>query len=157
MLNQPSAPPSISPATETASVQAAFAALPRGQQRLLEALLFDGESCTRIAQATGASPTDVRERAGAAMLELHAAMAPRDRDRGGAVAAMLVLRALDALDPDEVELVDVVLLHQPGLQRVYEGYLALVGELCALAVAATPAAGLLARLRASVDDDCATN
>jgi hypothetical protein len=53
------------------------------------------------------------------MLELHAMLAVRDADRGGAVAAMLVLRALDALDADEAELVDVMLEHQPALQRSY--------------------------------------
>jgi len=142
-------------ATQTQSVRAAFAALAPGQQRLLEALVFDGETCTRIAQVTGGSATEVRQRAGAALLELRAALAPGAP--GGAVATMLVLRALDALDPDEDELVDLMLLHQPTLQRTYEDYLELVGELCLLAPRTAPSGDALARLRAALDDDGATN
>jgi hypothetical protein len=81
-----------------------------------------------------------------------AQLAPPDRGDGGAVAAMLVLRALDALDPDEAALIDVMLLHQPALQRSYAGYEELVGELCALVPRITPAARVLARLSDTIDD-----
>jgi hypothetical protein len=83
---------------------------------------------------------------------LYAELAPPDRVDGGAVAAMLVLRALDALDPDETELIDVMLLHQPALQRTYAGYEDLVGALCALAPQIAPAARVLARLCDTIDD-----
>jgi len=141
----------------TPLVRAAFATLDQSAQRLLEAMLFDGQSCTRIAQSIGGSVTGVRRRAGAAMLELHAALAVGDGDRGGAVAAMLGLRALDALDPDEAELVDVMLAHQPALQQAYAGYRELVGELCAMAPRIAPSPCALARLCAAIDDDSAMN
>jgi hypothetical protein len=153
MMN-PTPPATWSPSgSATSSTRAAFATLERRQRRLLEAVVFEGASCTQLARSVGATATDVRHEIGAAMLALYAQLAPPDRVDGGAVAAMLVLRALDALDPDETELIDVMLLHQPALQRTYAGYEDLVGELCALAPRSTPAPGVRARLFDAIDDD----
>lgn len=157
MMNPPGSAPWTAKVAATPSIRAAFATLDRPAQRLLEAMLFDGQSCTQIAQAIGASVTDVRRRAGAAMLELHAMRTVRDADRGGAVAAMLVLRALDALDADEAELVDAILEHQPALQRSYAEYRELVGELCLMVPQIAPPPCVLARLCAGVGDDRDTN
>jgi len=141
------------PGSATSAARAAFATLARRQQRLLEAVMFEGASCTQLARSLGATATDVRHELGAVMLALYAQLAPSDRVDGGAVAAMLVLRALDALDQDETELIDVMLLHRPELQRSYAGYEALVGELCALVPRITPAPRVLAQLVGSIDDD----
>jgi hypothetical protein len=159
MMN-PATPASWTPPVGAVSqVRVAFATLDRAQQRLLDAVVFDGQSCARIAQSLGASATELRQRVGAAMLALHAQLAPAavDRDRGGAVAAMLVLRALDALDPDEAELIDVMLLHQPALQRSYDDYRALVAALCTMVPRSSPPPGVLARLRDAIGDDRAAN
>jgi hypothetical protein len=162
------------PASE---VRAAFATLDRAQQRLLDAVVFEGQSCARIAQSIGAAAPEVRQRVGEAMLALRARMSSVasgsvasgsvasgssgsgvvDGDRGGAVAAMLVLRALGALDPDETELVDMMLLHQPALQRAYDDDCALVAELCLAMPRVAPAPSVLARLGGSIDDDLAAN
>lgn len=153
MMN-PAPPASWSPpGSATSSTRAAFATLARGHQRLLETVVFEGASCIELARSSGATATDVRHELGTVMLALYAQLAPPDRAAGGAVAAMLVLRALDALDPDETALVDVMLLHQPALQRTYAGYEDLVGELCALVPRIAPAAGVLARLSGAIDDD----
>jgi hypothetical protein len=157
MMNPPIPAPWTTSVATSLSIRAAFATLDRPAQRLLEAMLFDGQSCTRIAQAIGGSASDVRGRAGAAMLELHALRTAREVDRGGAVAVMLVLRALEALDPDEAELVDVMLDHQPALQRSYAEYRELVGELCLMVPQIAPSPCALARLRAEVGDDHAAN
>lgn len=140
------------PGSSTSRARAAFATLERRHQRLLEAVVFEGASCTQLARSIGATATDVRHALGTAMLAVYAQLAPPDRVDGGAVAAMLVLRALDALDPDETALIDVMLLHQPALQRTYAGYEDLVGELCALAPRIAPAARVLARLSDTIDD-----
>lgn len=134
-------------------VRAAFARLDPPARRLVEAMVFDGQSCARIAQGTGDSVANVRRRAGAAMLALHAALTERNEHRGGAVAAMLVLHALDALDPDEAELVDVMLEHQSALQRAYAGYRDLVGGLCAMVPRIAPPPCALARLCREIGDD----
>lgn len=152
MTNPPTSAPWTASLSTTPPVGAAFAALDRTAQRLLEAMLFDGHSCTRIAQSIGGSVAEVRRRAGAAMLELHAALNVSNGDRGGAVAAMLVLRALDVLDADEAELVDVMLAHQPVLQRSYDEYCDLVGELCMTVRRTAPSPSVLARLCAAIDD-----
>jgi hypothetical protein len=157
MMNPPIPAPWTATAAAPPSIRAAFATLDRPAQRLLEAMLFDGQSCTRIAQSIGGSVTDVRRRAGAAMLELHAMVTARDVARGGAVAVMLVLRALDALDPDEAELVDVMLEHQPALQQSYAEYRDLVGELCTMVPQIAPPPCILARLCAEAGDDRAAN
>jgi len=141
------------PASATTSTRAAFETLARRQQRLLEAVVFEGATCTQLARASGATATDIRHELGATMLALYAQLAPADRAEGGAVAAMLVLRALDALDPDETELIDVMLLHRPELQRIYAGYEDLVGELCACVPRITPAPRVLAQLTDAIDDD----
>lgn len=141
------------PGSATSSTRTAFAALGRRQQRLLEAVVFEGASCTQLARSVDATATAVRHELGAAMLALYAQLVPLDRVDGGAVAAMLVLRALDALDPDETELIDVMLLHRPELQRSYAGYEELVGELCAMVPRITPAPRVLAQLVGSIDDD----
>jgi hypothetical protein len=158
MMNHASPAPWNPPASTTTLTRAAFATLDRGQQRLLESLLFDGQTCTQIAHALGTAATDVRSRAGAAILELHAASTARDAgcDRG-AVATMLALRALDALDPDEAELIDVMLDHQPAHLRAYAEYCALVGELCTMVPRIAPPPGVLARLLGAIGDDTAAN
>lgn len=145
------------PAPSTAPARAAFATLDRGQQRLLEAVLFEARSCTEIAQAIGAPASAIRGRVSTALRELDAVrIAPDDeRDRGGAVAAMLALRALEALDPDEAELVDVMLAHQPALLRAYADDCERVGELCAMVARVAPSPSVLARLCRSIDDDAA--
>ncbi|HEX4422141.1 MAG TPA: hypothetical protein VH165_29720 [Kofleriaceae bacterium] len=163
------APSASGPASE---VRAAFATLERAQQRLLDAVVFEGQSCARIAQSIGAAAPEVRQRVGEAMLALRARMPGAaassgsagaagsgvvDGDRGGAVAAMLVLRALGALDPDETELVDMMLLHQPALQRAYDDDCALVAELCLAMPRVAPAPSVLARLGGSIDDDLDAN
>jgi hypothetical protein len=160
MMNPPALASWTANAAATPLVRAAFATLERTQQRLLEAMVFDGHSCTRLAQSLGASATSVRQQAGAAMLALHDAIAaPREArgERGGAVAVMLALRALDALDPDEAELVDVMLLHHPALQRAYDDHVAVVGELCTMVPRTAPSPGALARLGRALDDDSAAN
>jgi hypothetical protein len=155
--------PSGAGAGPASEVRAAFATLDRAQQRLLDAVVFEGQSCARIAQSIGAAAPEVRQRVGEAMLALRAraSAAPGsgvvDGDRGGAVAAMLVLRALGALDPDETELVDMMLLHQPALQRAYDDDCALVAELCLAMPRVAPAPSVLARLGGSIDDDLAAN
>lgn len=163
MMNPAAAITWAAPVGPVSPVRAAFATLDRAQQRLLDAVVLEGRSCAGIARSIGASATDIRERVGAAMLALHVQLAPADvdvdadRDRGGAVAAMLVLRALDALDPDEAELIDVMLLHQPTLQRAYDDYQALVGALCTMVPRAAPTPSVLARLRDAIGDDLGTN
>jgi hypothetical protein len=141
------------PGSTTSSTRVAFATLARAQQRLLEAVVFEGASCTQLARAVGATATDIRHEIGTAMLALYAQLAPPDHVDGGAVAAMLVLRALDALDPDETELIDVMLLHRPELQRAYAGYEDLVGELCTLVPRITPSPRTLAQLCDVIDDN----
>ena len=150
MMNQVRPEPWNPPAQATSAACAAFATLDRMAQQLLAAMLFDGQRCTQIAQSIGGSATEVRRRAGAAMLALHAAPTVTDGDRGGAVAAMLALRALDALDPDEAEAVDGMLRHQPALQRSYDGYRELVGVLCTMVPRVTPSPSVLTRLRSAV-------
>jgi hypothetical protein len=161
MMNLPTPAPWTQAAAAPPPVRAAFATLDRTGQQLLASMVFDGHSCTRLAQALGASATFVRQQAGAAMLALHEALAaPREAgggDRGGAVAVMLALRALDALDPDEAELVDMMLLHQPALQRAYDDHLALVGELCTMVPRTAPSPSVLARLCCAIGDDSAAN
>jgi len=157
MMNPPTSAPWTTSIAAAPSIRAAFATLDRSAQRLLEAMLFDGQRCTGIAQAIGGSATGVRGRAGAAMLELHAMRTAREADRGGAVAVMLVLRALEALDPDEAELVDVMLDHQPALLQSYAEYRDLVGELCVMAPPNAPPPCALARLCAEVGDDSTAN
>jgi hypothetical protein len=134
------------PASDVAPIRVAFAMLDRRQQRLLEAVVFEGASCAELAGVIGVAASDVRHQVGAAMQSLYAQVAPSDRAPGGAVATMLALRALDALDADEAELVDVMLLHQPALQRSHAAYEELVGELCALVPQIAPAGRVLARL-----------
>jgi hypothetical protein len=137
------------PAGSAAVVRATFASLDRGTQRLVEALLFDGDSCARIAAVLGAPAIDVRARAGEAMLALQRALAPRGIEHG-AVAAMFMLRALDALDADENELIDTMLLHRPELQRSYDACCELIGELCTMVPRVTPVAGVLARISSEI-------
>src|SRR5688572_16931200 len=93
----------------TASVLGAFARLDGADQRLVEAALFDGWTCAEIARSTGAAPSEIRRRIGAAMQELHAVQMPGDEGRYAAVAALLALRALDALDADEAAIIDAML------------------------------------------------
>lgn len=138
--------------------RAAFATLDRTQQRLIDAVLFDGRSCTEIAQAIGAPALEIRSQVSAAMQALRVQLEAHDEhgDRGGiagAVAGMLVLRALDVLDADEAELVDAMIAHQPALQGVHADDCELVGALCALAPRVAPPPCVLARLEGSLDDD----
>jgi hypothetical protein len=157
------------PATETTLARSAFATLDPAQQRLIDAVLFDGRRCTQIAQAIGAPAGEIRSRVGAALRELRVQLAPGDgaggdgvRHREGgsaqgdaadAVAGMLVLRALDALDADEAALVDAMLVHQPALQPTYAGDRDLVAALCAVVPHIAPPSSVLARLRGSIDGD----
>ncbi len=157
MMNHAIPTPPYPPASAACSTRAAFATLDRSQQRLLEALLFDGQTCARLAGSIGASAADVRGRAGAAMLALDAALAAPDGARGGRLAAMLALRALDALDADEAELVDAMLEHQPAQQRAHAELRALVGELCLMVPAIAPSPCVLARLRGAIGDDADAN
>jgi len=142
-----------SPGSAPSQAGVAFATLDRRQQGLLEAVVFEGASCTQLARKTGLAASEVRREIGTAMLAMYAQLTLPDQGDGGAVAAMLLLRALDALDPDETELVDVMLLHQPALQRCYAGYEDLVAELCLLVPRVAPAPRILARLSELVDDD----
>jgi len=130
---------------------------PAPNQRLLAALLFDGERCTELASRLGVAATAVRERAGTAMLLLHRAlcMAPCASEPAARVATMLVLRALDALDADEAAWIDAMLVHQPALHRAYEEYCDLVGDLCSVAPHVAPTPSVLARLLLTVDDSAA--
>lgn len=149
------APPTTwtQPGSALSQVGVAFAALDRRQQRLLEAIVFEGASCTQLARATGRAALEVRAEIGTAMLALSTQLTPGARGDGGAVTTMLVLRALDALDPDEAELIDVMLLHQPALQRSYAVCEDVVAELCLLVPRIAPAPRVLARLSELLDDD----
>lgn len=136
-------PPAAPAVGAFAAVAALAGPLGRADQRLLEAALFDGHSCSELARALGVEAADVRRRLGMAMLALHGALigsgAPdAPGPGGGATAAMLALHALDALDPDEAALVDAMLAHQPALQRVHAGYCELVGELCLMVARVEP-------------------
>ena len=151
MLNPVSVVPTLVVSSATSSVQRAFSGLDRADQRLVEAALFGG-TCVEIAQSTGVAPSEIRWRIGAAMLELHAAQM-RDEETGhGAVAAMLALRALDALDADEAAVIDAMLEQQAGLMLEYGGYCALVGELCMIAPRLAPRPCLIERLMCATDD-----
>src|SRR4051812_32791752 len=103
------APPSrtswTSVAAGASAARAAFATLDGAAQQLLEAALFDGQSCTALARAGGVAATEIRSHLAAAMHALHA-MLVGEPGEAGAVAAMLALHALDALDSDETALVD---------------------------------------------------
>ena len=139
------------------SVRVAFATLDPAARRQLEAMLFEGRRCTQIARATGDAAADVRRRAGAALLAMHAMRTARDASLDGAVAALLALHALDALDPDETDLMDEMLAHQPALQRSYAELRELVGELCRMLPPVAPSPGVLARLRVALGDDRAAS
>jgi hypothetical protein len=144
-------------APASSSVHRAFAALDRTDQRLLEAVLFDGRTCVQLARVAGVAPSEIRWRVGAAMLELHAVQIGDGETDHGAVAAMLALRALDALDPDEAALVDVVLEHQPAALCHYAACCELVGELSTMVPALAPPRGVFARLLCASGDDSAVN
>jgi hypothetical protein len=153
------------PTLEITPARAAFATLDRSEQQLLAAVLFDGLRCTQIARAMGVPASDIRLCVSEAMYALHAELtAPYcdcaddgAGDGGGAVDSMLALRALDALDPDETELVDALLVHQPALQRLYVEHCAVVGELCMMVLEASPAPGTWQRLQAATEDELAIN
>src|SRR5262249_19032828 len=108
-------------APEPLSAPSAFATLDRADQRMLEAVLFDGWSCAHLAGSIGISACESRQQIGAAMRELHA-LTRGDDGEPGAVGAMLALRALDALDPDEAAVIDAMLEQQPALLATYAGY-----------------------------------
>jgi hypothetical protein len=140
---------------------AQLAALDRAALQQLEAVLFEGASCVQLARSSGAPVTEIRRRIAAALLALCDAPEPAParggEHRGGAIETMLALRALDALDPDEAALVDLLLAQQPALQRALDEYLERVGDLCATVPHATPSTDVLDRLRAAVGDDDAMN
>ncbi len=129
-------PPAATARSALDAVAALAAPLGRSDQRLLEAALFDGHSCTDLARSLGAEAADIRRRLGETMLALHGALIGEPGE--GAVAAMLALHALDALDLDEAMLVDAMLAHQPALRRVHAGYCELVGELCLMVARVAP-------------------
>jgi hypothetical protein len=153
------------PAGSRTLARAAFAALGRAEQRLLEAIVFEGRRCSEIATAIGGTAAEVRGRAASALDALRGELLGSTGERrelgtgdlGGAVAAMLALRALDALDPDEAALIDAMLAHQPAMQRAYADHEAVVAALCATVPRIAPAAEVLARLGRSIGDDRASN
>jgi hypothetical protein len=150
MSNPVAAAPAISPVTSP--VHCAFARLDEADQRLVEAAVFDGWTCAEIARSMGAAPSEIRRRIGGAMRELHAAQM-RDEETGhGMVAAMLALRALDALDADEAAVIDAILEHQLALMVEYGAYCELVGELCMMARCIAPRPRLVERLMCAADD-----
>jgi hypothetical protein len=137
----PTAPASWTvPASTSAAVRAAFASLAHADQRVLSALLFDG-----------AGDDDLRDRAGAAMLAVHRSLSPHATSTDGALAGLLALHALAALAPDDAALIDALLDQQPGLQRHYQEYCDLAGELCRIVLHVAPSPDVLARLMA-IDD-----
>ena len=151
---------SIPVTVATSSVHRAFENLDRVDQDLLEAVLFDGCSCVEIARAIGAAPSEIRWRVGAAMLELHAAQMRDGETDHGAVATMLALRALDALDLDEAAVIDVMLEHEPAQLHAYAGFCELVGELCLMVSEAAPPPVVVERLLGAFgpfNDDIAVN
>ncbi|HET9621535.1 MAG TPA: hypothetical protein VFP84_09225 [Kofleriaceae bacterium] len=70
-------------------------------------------------------------------------------------SALLLLRALDALDGDEVAAVDRLLAHQPTLRRRYEEYCDQVDARAASPLHVAPSPRVLARLWLTIDDDAA--
>ncbi|HEY0484497.1 MAG TPA: hypothetical protein VGD37_43550 [Kofleriaceae bacterium] len=166
-ISPPTSPPASPPASPSATaswtsptsaispVRAAFAALAPADQRLLDAVLFDGQSCTDLARSLGIPAADVRRRLGAAMRSLHAV--PPGEPGGAATAAMLALHALDALDADEAALVDAMLAHQPALQRAHAGYRDLVAELCLITPPLAPSPRVASRLLGALGDDTTAN
>jgi hypothetical protein len=151
---------SIPLSASTSSVHRAFERLDRVDQDLLEAVLFDGCTCVDIARAIGVAPSDIRWRVGAAMLELHAAQMRDGESDHGAVATMLALRALDALDFDEAAVIDVMLEHESAQLHAYAGYCEVVGQLCLMVPAIAPAQSCVQRLLVAsgpLDDDTAVN
>jgi hypothetical protein len=152
MLNRLAAALATAVSPVTASVLRAFARLDGADQRLVEAALFDGWTCAEIARSTGAAPSEIRRRIGAAMQELHAVQMCDQESSYGAVAAMLALRALDALDVDEAAVIDAMLEQQAALMSEYGAYCELVGELCMMAPRVAPPARLAGRLMCAADD-----
>lgn len=148
---------SAAPATWTApvapalAVRAAFACLSRADQRLISALLFDGVRCDALADRLGITARDLRNRASAAIHDLHRAL----RNAPSTPSSLLALRALDALDDDEAASIDAVVAHHPTARRLYEEYCDLVGELCSLAPHVAPASHVHARLALALDDTAA--
>lgn len=159
MIPAPYASP-IPVTASTSSVHRAFERLDRVDRDLLEAVLFDGRTCVDLARAIGVAPSEIRWRVGAAMLELHAEQMGDGETDHGAVATMLALRALDALDPDEAAVIDVMLEREPSQLRAYAGYCELVGELCLMASQVAPPQRCVERLLVAtgpLDDDIALN
>lgn len=151
---------SIAVTASTSSVHHAFENLDRVDRCLLEAVLFDGCSCVEIARAIGVAPSEIRWRVGAAMLELRAVQMRDGETEHGAVATMLALRALDALDLDEAAVIDVMLEHEPAQLYAYAGYCELVGELCLMLPEIAPAPSVVERLLGAsgrFDADLAVN
>jgi hypothetical protein len=146
MLNRLAAALATAVSPVTASVLGAFARLDGADQRLVEAALFDGWTCAEIARSTGAAPSEIRRRIGAAMQELHAVQMQDDETGYGAVVGMLALRALDALDVDEAAVIDAMLEQQVALMVEYGAYCELVGELCMMVPRIAPWPQLVERL-----------
>jgi hypothetical protein len=119
---------------------------------MLEAVLFDGRTCAQIARAAGVAASEIRRRVGAAMLELHAVQVRDGEVDDGAIAALLALRALDALAPDDAAVVDVMLEREPSQLHVYARYCELVGELCLMVPQVAPPPSVVERLLASFDE-----
>lgn len=152
MLNPVSVVTAAVVSSATSSAHRAFARLDRADQWLVEAALFDGLTCVEIARSTGAAPSEIRWRIGAAMQELRVVQMRDEEVRHGAVAAMLALRALDALDEDEAAVIDAMLELQATLMLEYGAYCALVGELCMMAPRIAPRARVAERLMCATDD-----
>src|SRR4051812_42935643 len=100
------------PVASRSQIRAAFARLGRAAQHELDAVLFDGQPCTPLAQAS--------------LVALHAQPPLVDG------AAILARHALGALDPDEAALIGEALAQQPALRRGYAAYEELVAALCAM-------------------------
>jgi hypothetical protein len=158
MWNPVAVVPALSLATSP--VHRAFARLDGADRRLVEAALFGGWTCAEIARSTGAAPGDIRRRIGAAMQALHGAGMPDEDSRSGAVAAMLALRALDALDPDEAAVIDAMLEprgradqdQRLALTGEYRAYCELVAELCMMAPRVAPRSRLVDQLMCATGD-----
>ena|SRR5689334_1307558 len=127
-----------------------FAAPPVPHQlRLLEAVLFDGRTCTELARWFGASAAEIRGRVSAA------ARTATDRGDRDPVAALVLLRALDALEADEAARVDAMLAHQPSLQRAYADDRELVAALCQTIPPVAPSPDVFLRVSRAIDSELA--
>lgn len=102
--------------------------MPTREERILDRLLFAGETCEELARAEGSSPCDVRAAAIAALRALHA-----DSD------GLLALYALGALDADESAAVRRAISASATLRRRYLAERDRVADACCRWSVAAPA------------------